>query len=172
MTCLAVACAADSEPRTEAPHEAAAEAQAVEIHIGTDVTPEQVESLARFVESSSHAERVRVSVRKGEGDTHLTVQTFGGRVDPDIGDALRKQYPTILAGAHIETENLGDLSEADVSDVEPFEVDPDLSPQEAEAEVRRQMAERGVQGDVEVRDDGKGRREVEIRVKKKGDPSH
>jgi len=147
--------------------EAPRETLTLELALPADTPPEQVEAIAKSAETHAGSDvgGAKVMVhKKDDGPLELVIQLWGAALDDEdeILARLRSEHE-ILNRTPVAVDREEGVPEGDDLDLEFAK---DASPEEIESQVRAQLAERGVEGDVEVqvRERADGKHEVEVRV--------
>ncbi|MEZ4426505.1 MAG: hypothetical protein R3A51_02300 [Nannocystaceae bacterium] len=140
-----------------------AEALEVAIELGAELDKEQLEAVAKHIEQNAAGQvmgaRVRVEKTDGAGDT-LNVTLVGQNLGDGSGiaDSVKAAFPA-LADANI-TVGAGQPPELPMAHSDADD------PVVAEQEIVEQLQAQGVEGDiqVDVSDEGDGKRRVEVKV--------
>lgn len=148
----------------------------VECQLPRDSLPEgQVDAIARALEQGLGSERLALDVHDDGGPSlRFRVDLWGASVD-DAGliAALRDAAPQIPAGACTRTPLAATVhgTLGGRLGLRFFDVDLDREDAEtARARIVEELAQQGLEGDaeIEIRDDGEGKREVEVRIRARG----
>lgn len=140
----------------------------VTISAAGELPHETVQALAQHLEQGAQDTRTAMIKLKQEDDAppSIEIELWGGTLPTgDIAAQLKQQFPA-LAGATITTQSLPPGQGGPSMPV--IAVDDDLSPAEAEQQIRDQLAAEGIDGDVKVEiEDGPDGRRVKVGVEKK-----
>lgn len=163
---LALACQGPDDLQARSAELAAAPGLRVHITAAGDLGHDVVHAIAQHLEGSATdhgAAMVRLKKQDGEPDV-LEIDLRGGTLpDGDVAAQLRAAFPA-LADATITAEA---LPPGEAPGLPVIAVDPDLSPAEAEQQIRDQLAADGVDGEVKVKvEDGPDGRRVEVGIEK------
>lgn len=131
---------------------------------GGELDHSRVQAIAALLESKGQdvgAAMVRLKKGDGAGDA-LEVEMWGAGLPPaqDIGGILKAGFPELASA----TVQVTELAPGSGPTPPPIEIDDDLSPAEAKAQIVEQLGGEGVV-DVKVEDGEDGRR-IEVRVEK------
>jgi hypothetical protein len=144
----------------------------VTISAAGELPESTIHALAQHLESGAKDTGAAMVKVKKEGDAppNIEIELWGGTLPTgDIAAQLKAQFPD-LAGATITTQSLPPGTGGPSMPV--IAVDADLSPAEAEQQIRDQLAADGVDGDVQVdiQDGPDGKRVVKVGVEKHAAP--
>ncbi len=167
LLCSLVACQPTDGPEARSAELADAPGLRVTIQDAGELPHEQVRAIAQHIEGQvQDVGHAMVRIKKDDGAAPaLEIELWGGTL-PGAGDlagSLKAKFPK-LAGASITTAA---IAPGEAPALPVIAVDDDLSPAEAEQQVRDQLAADGVDGQVEVKveDLPEGRR-IQVGVKK------
>lgn len=140
----------------------------VTIAAAGDLPEATIHDLAKHLEGSAHdtgAAMVKVK-KENDGPPSIQIELWGGTLPQgDISADLKAKFPA-LAAATITSETIP-AGQGDGPSMPVIAVDADLSPAEAEQQIRDQLAADGVDGDVNVKvEDGPEGRRVEVGIEK------
>lgn len=163
---LAIACQSGDDPEARAAELTASPGLRVEIS-GAELSHDTVRAIAQHLEGGAKDDgAAMVRIKKEDGATPtVAIELWGGTVPAsgDVPGALKAKFPE-LAAATITTSTIAAGAPPSLPVVA---VDADLSPAEAEQQIRDQLAADGVDGDVNVKvEDGPEGRRVQVDVKK------
>jgi len=139
----------------------------VTISAAGDLPEATVHALAQHLEQGAQdtgAAMVKIK-KENDGPPVIEIELWGGTLPTgDIAAQLKQQFPA-LAGATITSQSLPPGEGGPSMPV--IAVDDDLSPAEAEQQIRDQLAAEGIDGDVKVEiEDGPDGRRVKVGVEK------
>jgi hypothetical protein len=142
----------------------------IEIVPGEEMSQEELEAVAKWLEAQSAAHMVKVGMRKSEaGEERMEIEIWGETELPESLDAdLRAAFPA-LANAEITQARLDGPPPGGPGPHGPsHEAVVDEDPEAAKARIIEEMRARGVEGDiaVDVVDGPDGERRVEVKVEK------
>lgn len=139
----------------------------VKIVNASELPQETVHAIAQHLEGpakSTGAAMVRLKKEDGAAPV-LEIELWGGTVPAagDLASELKAKFPA-LAAADITTST---IAPGEAPSMPVVAVEADLSPAEAEQQIRDQLAADGVDGQVKVKvEDGPEGRRVEVAVEK------
>lgn len=139
----------------------------VKISNAGELPPDTVHAIAQHLEGpakSTGAAMVRLKKEDGAAPV-LEIELWGGTVPPagDLASELKATFPA-LASADIQTST---IAPGEAPSMPVVAVEADLSPAEAEQQIRDQLAADGVDGQVKVKvQDGPEGRRVEVAIDK------
>ncbi len=138
----------------------------VKISDAGELSPATVHAIAQHLEGGARdhgAAAVRLT-RTDDAAPVLEIELWGGTLPGgDVPAQLKAAFPA-LAGATISTAT---IAPGDAPALPIVHVDRELSPADAERQIRDQLAAAGVDGEVQVKiEDGPDGRRVEVDVKK------
>jgi hypothetical protein len=167
---LALACQPGDDPEARNAELTASPGLRIEIS-GADLSHETVHAIAQHLEGNAKDNGAAMVRIKKENDAAPTIEIelWGGTIPAtgDVAGALKAQFPALAAA----TITASTIAAGEAPSVPIVAVDDDLSPAEAEQQIRDQLAADGVEGDVKVNiEDGPEGRRVEVNVKKTGTP--
>lgn len=160
----------DPSSRSAAQERESLEGRRVEFAIEPGgATPDQLEAAARHVETLADVAAAKVKVRAADDDaTVVSVELWGADfpTDEKLTAALRDEFP-FLKDAIITVAPMEEGDQPPVVAGAEDEEDPEVLRQRIIDDLRA----KGVEGEivVNIKDDGEGGREVEVRVEKHTD---
>ncbi len=161
------ACDRGEDPEARVAELASAGGLRVQIKNAGELPPATVHAIAQHLEGpskSTGAAMVRVKHEDGAAPV-LEIELWGGTVPAagDLASELKATFPA-LAGADITAST---IAPGQTPPMPIVAVEADLSPAEAEQQIRDQLAADGVDGEVKVKvEDGPEGRRVEVAVEK------
>lgn len=140
----------------------------IKISAAGDLPDGTVHELAAHLEGQAHdTGAAMVKIKKEDGGPQtVEIELWGGTLPQgDLAAALKTKFPA-LAGATITSESIP-AGQGPGPSMPVIAVDDDLSPAEAEQQIRDQLAADGVDGEVDVKiEDGPDGRRIEVGVHK------
>ena len=164
---LALACQGGDDIQARAAELEASPGLRVRITAAGELPQTTVHAIARHIEGqaeNSGAAMVRVKKEDGSAPI-LEIELWGGTLPAagNLADALKAAFPA-LASADI---TIAQVAPGQAPPLPIIAVEEDLSPAEAEQQIREQLAADGLDGEVDVKvADGPEGRRVEVAVKK------
>ena len=164
---FAIACQPGDDPEARSAEFTMTPGLRVQISGVDELSPDAVRAIAHHLEGEAkdHSAAM-VRVKKEDGATEsVEIELRGGTLPATdvVAGMLKSQFPA-LADATITASTIA------VGEPAPgpiVAVDDDLSPADAEQQIRDQLAADGVDGEVEVKvEDGPDGRRVQVEVKK------
>ena len=164
---LALACDRGEDPEARVAEITSAGGVRVKISNAGELPQATVHAIAQHLEGpakTTGAAMVRLKKEDGAAPV-LEIELWGGTVPAagDLASELKAKFPA-LAGADITTAT---IAPGEAPPMPIIAVEDDLSPAEAEQQIRDQLAADGVDGEVKVKvEDGPEGRRVEVAVDK------
>jgi hypothetical protein len=163
---IAMACQPDDDVDPRVAELTASPGLRIKISDAGELPPATVHAIAQHLEGAAQdhgAAAVRVT-RKDDDAPVLEIELWGGTLPGgDVPAQLKAAFPA-LAAASISTAT---IAPGEAPALPMVTVDKDLSPADAEQQIRDQLAADGVDGEVNVKiEDGPDGRRVEVDVKK------
>lgn len=168
--CHADSADVDPSSRSAAQERESLEGRRVEFAIEPGAaSKEELEAAARHVETLADVAAAKVKMRVADNDaTVVSVELWGAEfpADEKLTEALRGEFP-FLKDAIITVAPMEEGDKPPVVEAAAEEEDPEVLRQR----IIEDMRAKGVEGDiiVDIKDDGEGGREVEVRVEKHSD---